>query len=40
MSVHTDPLVEDYMRRLEAVSSVLPGYRRDELPPLNVLASH
>jgi hypothetical protein len=31
MSVHTDPLVEDYMRRLEAVSSVLPGYRREEL---------
>jgi Domain of unknown function (DUF4190) len=31
MKVHTDPLVEDYLRRLEAVASALPAYRREEL---------
>ena len=31
MNVHADPLVEDYLRRLEAVASALPAYRRDEL---------
>ena len=31
MNVHTDPLVEDYLRHLEAVASALPAYRREEL---------
>jgi uncharacterized membrane protein len=31
MNVHTDPLVDDYLRRLEAAASALPAYRRDEL---------
>jgi hypothetical protein len=31
MNVNTDPLVEDYLRHLEAVASVLPAYRREEL---------
>ena len=31
MNVNADPLVEDYLRHLEAVSSVLPAYRRAEL---------
>jgi len=31
MQVNTDPLVEDYMRRLEAAAWALPDYRRDEL---------
>lgn len=31
MKVQSDPLVEDYLRRLEAVASALPAYRRDEL---------
>lgn len=31
MSVHTDPLAEDYLRRLEVATSVLPAYRRTEL---------
>jgi uncharacterized membrane protein len=31
MNVHTDPLVDDYLRRLDAAASALPAYRRDEL---------
>jgi uncharacterized membrane protein len=31
MNVHADPLVEGYLRHLEAVASALPAYRRDEL---------
>jgi uncharacterized membrane protein len=31
MNVHTDPLVDDYLRRLDAAASQLPAYRRDEL---------
>jgi hypothetical protein len=31
MNVNTDPLVENYLRHLEAVASVLPAYRREEL---------
>ena len=31
MNVNADPLVEDYLRHLEAVASGLPAYRRDEL---------
>jgi hypothetical protein len=31
MNVNTDPLVEDYLRHLEAVASILPAYRREEL---------
>jgi hypothetical protein len=31
MNVNTDPLVEDYLRHLEAVASALPAYRREEL---------
>jgi uncharacterized membrane protein len=31
MNVHTDPLVDDYLRRLDAAASVLPTHRRDEL---------
>jgi Domain of unknown function (DUF4190) len=31
MNVHTDPLVDDYLRRLEAATSVLPAHRRDDL---------
>jgi hypothetical protein len=31
MNVNADPLVEDYLRHLEAVSAVLPEYRRAEL---------
>jgi len=31
MQVNTDPLVEDYMRRLEAAAWALPDYRREEL---------
>ena len=31
MNVHTDPLVDDYLRRLDAAASTLPAYRREEL---------
>jgi hypothetical protein len=31
MNVHTDPLIDDYLRRLEAAASALPAHRRDEL---------
>jgi uncharacterized membrane protein len=31
MNVHTDPLVDDYLRRLDAATSALPAHRRDEL---------
>src|SRR5271154_37629 len=31
MNVHTDPLIGDYLRRLEAAASALPAHRRDEL---------
>jgi Domain of unknown function (DUF4190) len=31
MNVNADPLVEDYLRHLEAVAAVLPEYRRAEL---------
>ena len=31
MNVHTDPLVDDYLRRLDAAASALPAHRRDEL---------
>lgn len=31
MNVHTDPLVDDYLRRLEAAASSLPAHRREEL---------
>lgn len=31
MNVHTDPLVDDYLRRLGAAASALPAHRRDEL---------
>ena len=31
MNVNADPLVEDYLRHLEAVASGLPAYRREEL---------
>lgn len=31
MTVHADPLVDDYLRRLAAAASVLPPHRRDEL---------
>ena len=31
MNVHTDPLVDDYLRRLDAAVSALPAHRRDEL---------
>ena len=31
MNVHTDPLVDDYLRRLDAAASALPAYRREEL---------
>jgi hypothetical protein len=31
MNVNTDPLVEGYLRHLEAVASALPAYRREEL---------
>jgi len=31
MNVHTDPLVDDYLRRLDAAASALPADRRDEL---------
>ncbi len=31
MNVHADPLVEDYLRRLEAAAWALPAHRRDEL---------
>ena len=31
MNVHTDPLVDDYLRRLDAAASALPTHRRDEL---------
>lgn len=31
MNVHTDPLVDDYLRRLDAAASALPPPRRDEL---------
>jgi Domain of unknown function (DUF4190) len=31
MNVNADPLVEDYLRHLEAVAAGLPGYRREEL---------
>jgi hypothetical protein len=31
MNVNADPLVEDYLRHLEAVASGLPEYRREEL---------
>jgi hypothetical protein len=31
MNVHTDPLVDDYLRRLDAAASALPAHQRDEL---------
>lgn len=31
MNVRTDPLVDDYLRRLDAAASVLPADRREEL---------
>jgi hypothetical protein len=31
MNVHTDPQVDDYLRRLDAAASALPAHRRDEL---------
>lgn len=31
MDVHTDPLVDDYLRRLQAAASTLPAHRREEL---------
>jgi hypothetical protein len=31
MNVHTDPPVDDYLRRLEAAASALPAHQRDEL---------
>jgi hypothetical protein len=31
MNAHTDPLVEDYLRRLDAAAASLPTHRRDEL---------
>lgn len=31
MNVHTDPLVDDYLRRLQAAAASLPTYRREEL---------
>jgi hypothetical protein len=31
MRVHTDPLVDDYLRRLDAAASTLPADQRDEL---------
>ena len=31
MNVHTNPLVDDYLRRLDAAASTLPTHRRDEL---------
>lgn len=31
MNVHADPLVDDYLRRLDAATSALPAHRRDEL---------
>jgi hypothetical protein len=31
MNVHTDPLVDDYLRRLDAAASALLAHRRDEL---------
>ncbi len=31
MKVQTDPLVDDYLRRLDAAASALPAHRREEL---------
>jgi hypothetical protein len=31
MNVHTDPLIDDYLRRLQAAAAPLPAHRRDEL---------
>jgi Domain of unknown function (DUF4190) len=31
MNAHTDPLVDDYLRRLDAAAAALPTHRRDEL---------
>jgi hypothetical protein len=31
MNVITDPLVDDYLRRLDAAASALPAHRRGEL---------
>ena len=31
MTVHADPLVDDYLRRLDAAASALPAHRREEL---------
>jgi hypothetical protein len=31
MNVHTDSLVDDYLRRLDAAASALPAHQRDEL---------
>jgi hypothetical protein len=31
MNAHTDPLVDDYLHRLDAAASALPTHRRDEL---------
>jgi hypothetical protein len=31
MNAHTDPLVDDYLRRLDAAAWALPTHRRDEL---------
>jgi hypothetical protein len=31
MNVTTDPLADDYLRRLDAAASALPAHRREEL---------
>jgi hypothetical protein len=31
MNVHADPLVDDYLRRLDAAASALPAHQREEL---------
>jgi uncharacterized membrane protein len=31
MTVHADPLVDDYLRRLDAAASALPAHQREEL---------
>ncbi len=31
MNVHSDELVDDYLRRLDAAASALPAHRREEL---------
>lgn len=31
MNAHTDPLIDDYLRRLDVAASALPAHRREEL---------